>query len=257
MFVLEGKAEKIFKQMLEIKKIQDVQHKDVPSGQALFFLHLQSFIIALCVQVENPQQRSVEIIRQSNVWEAKQEAHFQSIWIGIAARAISQTDNHSKEKNSGSCPGFTSQTNKRRESKSSAHKAAAHTDTNRGTDTCLLMTEKETERQSRAAERRKHWENDTFFSHKLRRSLLFISSIVTWLTHWLETGTQFQLRGTCLHFHLLFPLFVVSFSDSISALLYNSSDVMNGKDGVIVFFRPLSQEKVYQTDRWADSFCVG
>lgn len=30
---------------------------------------------------------------------------------------------------------------------------------------------------------------------------------------------------------------------------------MNGKDGVIVFFFPLSKDKVYQTDGWADFFC--
>lgn len=55
-----------------------------------------------------------------------------------------------------------------------------------------------------------------------------------------------------LSFILSFVLSSVAF---ISALLCNNCDVINGKEGGIVFFLPLSKDNVYQTDSRADCFC--
>lgn len=46
-----------------------------------------------------------------------------------------------------SCPRYAVQTNKSRENKTDIHEPVAHEEANRECDTCLLMTEEETERR--------------------------------------------------------------------------------------------------------------
>lgn len=57
-----------------------------------------------------------------------------------------------------SCPRYAGQTNKSRESQINILEPVAHADTNRETDTCLLMREKDRERgkKDRAVKGRKH-----------------------------------------------------------------------------------------------------
>lgn len=60
--------------MLVMNKIKDFLEK-----KYIVYQVTDSPLLAVHVQVENIQQGSVEIMRRSNVWKAKQEAHFKSI----------------------------------------------------------------------------------------------------------------------------------------------------------------------------------
>lgn len=86
-----------------------------------------------------------------------------------------------------SCPGYAGQTNKSRESKTDIHEPVAHADTNRETDTCVLMTEKETvregcERESSSRVERTHRENDFFFCRQIK-SKSYLHFQRCYLTH--------------------------------------------------------------------------